>query len=137
VHRYGINAGSPNAEVAQDFLRFLLSEEMQEEVADSGLLYPLTRASFRSMIESDLNGLEENMRRDYDDFDYVEKLDYPALIKEAEDYVDEIAYIVVQKPYYRTIIREVAKEFFLDRISAEEAARRMSDRVGLYLKEQG
>jgi hypothetical protein len=31
----------------------------------------------------------------------------------------------------------VAKQFFLDQISAEEAARQMSDKVGLYLKERG
>jgi len=33
--------------------------------------------------------------------------------------------------------REVAKQFFLDQITAEEAARQMADKVGLYLKEQG
>jgi hypothetical protein len=65
------------------------------------------------------------------------ELDFPALISEAEGTVDQIAYIIIEKPYYRTIIREVAKQFFLDQISAEEAARQMSDKVSLYLKEQG
>jgi hypothetical protein len=64
------------------------------------------------------------------------EMDIPALIIEAEKTIDQIAYIIIQKPYYRTIIREVAKQYFLDQISAEEAARQMSDKVGLYLKEQ-
>jgi hypothetical protein len=63
-------------------------------------------------------------------------LNFPALISEAEGVADQVAYFIMPKPYYNTIIREVAKQFFLGQISAEEASRQMSDKVGLYLKEQ-
>ena len=132
---YGVNAGSPRADAAQNFLRFLLSEEGQEEMKNkdpgdfNGFYLPVNRAVFRSLIDQDLERVQASNRE--------LKHDFPALRKEAEDTIDQIAYIIKEKPYYRTIIREVAKEFFLDQISAEEAARQMSDKVGLYLKEQG
>jgi len=132
-----VNAGSAKAEIAQDFLRFLLSEEAQGKMASrdislNGFMFPVNRAVFRSLVESDLERIQTSVNT----FDAVE-MDIPGLIKEAEEIVDQIAYIIYRKPYYQTIIREVAKEFFLDKISAEEAARQMSDKVGLYLKEQG
>jgi len=137
--RYGVNADSPNAEVAQDFLRFLLSEEEQEEIVyknyeDSGGIHngfyiPVSRAAFRNMVDRDLERVKAWNRNVV--------LDKPPLIKEAEDAVDEIAYIIMEKPYHETIIFDLAKQFFLGEISAEEAARQMSDKVGLYLKELG
>jgi len=132
---YGVNAGSVRTETAQDFLRFLLSEEGQDKMVNrnprqpNGFVYPINRAVFRDMIESDLERIQASI-------DTVE-IDIPTLINEAEETVDQIAYIIIEKPYYRTIIREVAKQYFLDQISAEEAAQQMSDKVGLYLKEQG
>ena len=136
VAHYGVNAGSPRAEAAQDFLRFLLSEEAQEKMLGSsvhigayGFRLPVNRAVFRGMVERDLERIQGSAG--------TVGLDFPGLIGEAEGTVDQIAYIVIEKPYYRTIIRSVAKDFFLDGISVEEAARQMSDKVGLYLKEQG
>jgi len=139
--RYGVNAGSPNAEAAQDFLRFLLSPETQEDMVykeqlhldrsgvHNGFLIPINRAAFRGMAERDL----ERVRT----WDRELVIDIPARVEEAEEKVDQVAYIIIERPYYRTIIYETAKAFFLDEISAEEAARQMSDKVGLYLKEQG
>jgi multiple sugar transport system substrate-binding protein len=144
---YSVNAGSPKAEMAQDFLRFLLSEEAQDEMIDKksgwfkerkGLGLPINRAVFRGMIERDL----ERIQKDFDLSTYTIELDFLELISEAEetvdqvDQVDEVAYFIRGNPKCITIIKEAAKEFFLDKITAEEAARRMSDRVGLYLKEQ-
>jgi ABC-type glycerol-3-phosphate transport system substrate-binding protein len=130
---YGVNAGSPDAEAAGDFLRFLLSEDGQytmsfrDGTGDFNL--PLNRAVFRNLVESDLERIQASISNTTD-------LDFPVLIKEAEEAVDQIAYTIIPKPYYNTIIREVAKQYFLGEISAEEAARQMSDKVDLYLKEQ-
>jgi ABC-type glycerol-3-phosphate transport system substrate-binding protein len=128
---FGVNAGGPNVETAQDFLRFLLTEEAQNSILKSNLdiLFPINRAVFRSMVMSDLEFVQGMLS--------TVELDYPSLLKEAEDIVDDIAYCIIPKPYYRTIIRAVARDFFLDQITAEETARQMSDKVGLYLKEQG
>jgi ABC-type glycerol-3-phosphate transport system substrate-binding protein len=128
---YGVNAGSPMAGEAQDFLLFLLSEEAQMRMAETNPMngLPFNRAAFRHVIEKDLERVQATMPNILD-------LDFPTLVKEAEETVEQIAYFIIQKPYYRTIIREVAKEFFLDQISAEAAARQMSDKVSLYLKEQ-
>ena len=137
---YGVNAGSPRAEAAQDFLRFLLSPEIQEEITHkppppgshithNGFYIPVNRAAFRNMMDRDLQRAQAH-RRDLE-------LDFPALMKEAEDNIDQIAYFITEKPYYRTIIYKVARQYFLDEISAEEAAKQMSDKVGLYLKELG
>jgi ABC-type glycerol-3-phosphate transport system substrate-binding protein len=132
---YGVNAGSPKAETAQDFLRFLLSEEGQDIMMNKnplepyGIVFPINRAVFRDMMERDLERVQAKID--------TARMDMPGLIGEAEETVDQIAFIIIDKPYYRTIIRKVAKEFFLDEISAEEAARQMSDKIGLYLKEQG
>jgi ABC-type glycerol-3-phosphate transport system substrate-binding protein len=131
---YSVNAGSPKAEAAMDFLKFLLSEDCQRKMlpkdnGPNGFLLPVNRAVFRDLIESDLERIQKAIR--------TVEMDIPELIDEAEETVDEVAYFIIPKPYYNTIIREVAKEFFLDQISAEEAARQMSDKVGLYLKEQG
>jgi len=139
---YGVNAGSERAETAQDFLRFLLTEEGQKSmmsmgmVLDNGFAFPINRAVFRSMIERDLERIKKDFERVKTDTSTVE-MDIPALINEAEETVGEVAYIIIEKPYYNTIIREVAKQFFLDQISAEEAAMQMSNKVGLYIKEQG
>jgi len=133
---YGVNAGSAKTEVALDFLRFLLSKEGQNKMwlkdGTGGFALPLNRSVFRNMVESDLERIQTSVNASN-----TFEIDIPSLIKEAEGTVDQIAYIIYQKPYYNTIIREVAKQFFLDQISAEEAARQMSDKVGLYLKEQG
>jgi len=134
IDRYGVNAGSPNAEAAQDFLRFLVSAEGQDamvskEAGDyNGFMLPLNRAEFRGVIERDLDRVQAGFKE--------LELDIPALINEAEETIDRIAYFIILKPYYGSIIRETAKAFFLDEISAEEAAKQMSDKVGLYLKEQ-
>ena len=144
--RYGVNAGSPRAEAAQDFLRFLLSAEGQEKMvcteqyyAESqhfnGFYIPLNRAEFRGMVGRDLDRIQESLKERIPPSDSVLVID--ELVNEAEGAVDRIAYIITERPYYRTIIREAAKQFFLDEISAEDAARQMSDKVGLYLKEQG
>ena len=133
---YGVNAGSLKAETAQDFLRFLLSEEGQDIMVNrnpfeppNGIVYPINRAAFRGMVEDGLDSIQAS--------DKELELDFPALINEAEETADQVAYIIIEKPYYRTIIREVAKDFFRDEISAEDAAKQMSDKVRLYLMEQG
>jgi ABC-type glycerol-3-phosphate transport system substrate-binding protein len=145
--RYGVNAGSAHAEAAQDFLRFLLSEEGQEKMVfteqdyvdrganHNGFFIPINRAAFRGMAERDLERIQESLKEQIPPSDSV--LEIGGLVKEAEGAIDEISYIITEKPYHRTIIFEAAKQFFLDQISAEEAARQMSDKVGLYLKEQG
>jgi ABC-type glycerol-3-phosphate transport system substrate-binding protein len=139
VDLYGVNAGSPNAEAALDFLRFLISEEGQEAMMpldpyqDNSFLLPINRALFRSRVESSLDHIKAFNQSSLAE---LEELDYPALIKEAEEMVDQIAYLIIPKTDYRYLINQVAAQYFQDQISAEEAARQMADKVGLYLKEQ-
>ena len=137
--RYGVNAGSSNTEAAQDFLKFLLSPEIQEEMVYkpmldpksifNGFFLPVNRAAFRGMAERDLERVRTWNRE--------LEMDIPALVKEAEERADQVAYIYIEKPYHRTIIFEAARDYFTGEISAEEAARQMSDKVSLYLKELG
>ena len=133
VPLYSVNAGSLKAEAAQDFLKFLLTEECQREMLPkdlfTGFLLPVNRAVFRDLIEKDLDRIQKAIT--------MVEMDIPGLIDEAEETVDEVAYFIRHKPYYHTIIRKVALQYFLDQITAEEAARQMSNKVGLYLKEQG
>jgi len=140
ISLYGVNARSPNTEAAQDFLRFLLSEEVQEAMMPkeplfvNNFAFPINRAVFRGGIEKSLDHIKAYNQSS---IEQLEELDYLVLISEAEEIVDQIAYIIMEKPYYKTTIGEVAIQYFLDKITAEEAARQMSDKVGLYLKEQG
>lgn len=129
---YAINAGSPNAELAKDFLQFLLSEEAQEAMlatgSSGGFQIPINRAAFRNLLEKDLEKIQNSNRN--------LKLDVPSLIGEAEKTINEIAFIIPEKPYYRTIIRETASQFFLGKTTAKEAAKQMANKMDLYLKEQ-
>ena len=143
--KYGVNARSPKAEMAQDFLRFLLSEEAQDEMVDKksgwfkeqkGLNLPVNRAVFRGMIERDLERIQTDLDRVTSAYT-IEQLDFPELINEAEETVDQVDQIEYSGKPYLPIIREVAKQYFMDKISAEEAVMQMSNKVGLYLKEQG
>ena len=128
---YAVNAGSPNAQAAQEFLQFILSEETQAAMAvDANATdIPINRAAFRTLVEKDLERVQISNRS--------LTLDLPTLIEEAESKVDEIAYIAQEKPYYDTIIKDTASQFFLGQISADEAAEQMANKVDLYLKEQG
>jgi len=138
---YGVNAGSPNAEAAQVFLRFLLTEEGQDKMQISEIKHfglPVNRTVFRDAIERDLDRiLPSYIVSEHGVPTITPELDFPALINEAEEHVNQIAYIIIEKPYYRFAVFEPARAFFLNEISAEEAARQMSDKVGLYLKELG
>ena len=134
ISSYGVNAGSPNVEAAQDFLKFLLSQEAQEvmisvNALENGFFYlPVNRGAFRSLIEKDL---EERFSHDPG----IE-IDVPSLVDEAEKAIKDVAYILPHKSYYDTIIKKTAEQFFLGNISAEEAVKQMANKVDLYLKEQ-
>ena len=72
-----------------------------------------------------------------DDGDFGEcKYGISIVVRLSESIVDEIAYIVMEKPYYQSIISDTAAQFFYGNISAQEAARQMANKVDLYLKEQ-
>jgi len=137
---YGVNANSPNKDKAVQFLQYLLSPEMQKMLASSsdpempgnysdGLA--INREAFRQQVEDDLKAIQQETPEEKV---YDEKEKY---ISEAEDRLNQIDKVIIEQAYYEELIYETAREYFMDKITAEEAAQRMADKVGLYLKEQG
>ena len=120
-----INAASPNKGTAWKFIKFLLSKDIQL----IGYSTPMNREAaagyIKNMMESSIGETTQNKEAD-------------KVITEAETILDNLS--DVPNRYRLTGIEKIllkeAKSYFNNEISAEEAAKNMSESVKLYMKEQ-
>ena len=118
---FAINAASKKQRTAWEFLKFLYSEDVQKYFV---VEFPVNRNAFNYFIEHGVRGLNVEMK----------DKDVEQVKADATKLVENIDSATYQTPIH-TIIREIADDYFYNKISAEEAAKKMADKVGLYLKE--
>ncbi len=132
-----INAASPHAQGALDFLRYLLTDEQQRRLAVENRCFPVKQELLERMWQEakeekivdaayEMDGLYYAARPMTDEEEQIfwEMLEYPV-------YYQWVNYI------WDTIIWEEALPFFHGEKPAEETARAIDSRVQLYLDERG
>jgi len=119
---FAINGSSKKQRTAWEFLKFLYSEDVQKYFV---VEFPVNRNAFNYFIEHGVRGLNVEMKDE----------DVEQVKADATKLVENIDSATYQTPIH-TIIIEIADDYFDNKISAEEAAKKIADKVGLYLKEQ-
>ena len=127
---FAINGSSEKQRTAWEFLKFMYSEEAQKHFI---VEFPLNRNAFNDSIESGMELLQADLVRQ--GLSKIENLDVKQVRSNAIKFTENIDSVTYHTPIH-TIIDDISKEYFYDKISAEEAAKKMADKVGLYLKEQ-
>ena len=125
-----INASSEKRRTAWEFMKFMLSEEMQKRL---NVEFPLNRNAFNDRIESWLESFQADLVGQ--GLSKIENLNIEQIKTNALEFVESIDSVGYHTPI-RMIVRDISEEYFYGKISAEEAAKKMADKVGLYLKEQ-
>ena len=124
-----INAASKAKGTAWKFVKFLLSEEMQSYFLEFDD-FAVNRNVMEKEIEQRLTNTEQSEGI----------ADFGISLDEAKKYLNEVFdsmnLVEGSYPAYDEIIRMEAIPFFLEAITAEEAAENMANKVELYLKEQ-
>ena len=119
-----INAASPYKETAWNFVKFLLSEDIQS----TGSSTPVNRKAAENYINKSLNEIISYFGLD---------ADANNLIEESETILDAVDNISNNTPGdIEKIVLKEAKRFFRNEISSEAAAKNMAAGVKLYFKEQ-
>ncbi|MDR0669698.1 MAG: extracellular solute-binding protein [Treponema sp.] len=128
---YAINAGSANKRNAWEFLRFLLSEEVQRSAAFSPSALPLNNQARRAKAETVFSGLFTNP---------AQGETWRELLEQYRDTVEELSdQITCYVPGDTMIDDMIAAElpYFFDRSrTAEEVAAVLHNKVTLYLNER-
>lgn len=135
-----INANSSNREGALEFLKFLLSEEVQTTIEASQSLFPASRRAFSQLAEREIetgaveitylpNGGVHTRTKGAEDLT-VEKA------AEIEAYLENARPLPIQNQPILDIICEEAQDYFDDLKSIEEVVKVIENRVQLYLKEK-
>lgn len=121
-----ISAASDNQEGAWEFLRFVLSDEMQM-MGDQFI--PVSRRVVEKQIELGLAG--ELQTESFETVRITQK-DADKLLR----LIDETEYLSGRDEVIKNIIRDEAAAFFDGAKSAEETARVIQSRVSIYVAEQ-
>jgi len=126
---YGINAASKHHEEAWLFLKFLLSESVQERRA-----MPVNRKVFQKRLDSmygtentfciEINGVTKNVSG----FSAAER---EAILEQINSLnkLDEYNYSI------DNVVQQELERFYQKQVTAEDAAENMQDRIKLYLNE--
>lgn len=126
-----LNANAANRDGAWEFVKFILSDEAQEKLAEKAEL-PVKKSVFKAQMEREI---EDGLSKDVS----VKVFDGP-LTKERADEIEEFLENARALPYKTepilAIIREEAKEYFNGNKSKEQVAEIIENRVQLYLDEQ-
>ena len=121
-----INNRSENKELALEFIRYMLSDEVQ---SSGYLVYtPVNRYAFEQQVdEGFMLYYRGGGERLFEDDSVKERI-----LEKA----DQATIVQVENKQILAILSEVASEYFNGKITVEEAAKQMSQRVSLYLNEQ-
>jgi ABC-type glycerol-3-phosphate transport system substrate-binding protein len=129
---YGINANAKNKRTAWEFLKFLLSNEMQLSTALSPVALPINNAARQEKAELVLSGVFMDRRAPLDDRQREVLQNYTAAV---ETLSDQINGYIFQDQIIMDMISQEVYNFFSGEKTAEEAARTLQNKADLYLNE--
>lgn len=129
-----INANAVNKEGAWEFLRFLLSEEMQVSMPESAIYVPVKKSAYWAVVEEEiLNGPMKN-------YNYKGEIVKDPLSREKAEEIEALLGNVRALPCKTETILEIvleeAQEYFNGVKEIPQVADAVENRVGLYLKER-
>lgn len=129
-----VNANSANREGAWEFLRFLLSEEIQASLPEMDVYLPVKKSAYWTLAEEEiLNGSGKI-------FENKEKPVRDSLLRERAEEVEVILGNVRALPYKTQAILEIVMEeaqaYFDGAKEIPQIAEVIENRVGLYLEER-
>ena len=125
----GISKLRNNTENAKQVLEFLIGTQAQ--VITSGhSIFPINRSVFNTRTRINYS----NLTSDATLLTEVDSTTFAEMMTEKMESIE-----LVSRPNYtvRLLVGEIAEKYFSGQSTAEEAAQEMSNRVSLYLKEQG
>ncbi|EEM13933.1 Extracellular solute-binding protein family 1 [Bacillus pseudomycoides DSM 12442] len=121
----GINAKSPVKKEAWDFLKFLMSDEVQSK----GNAFPINKALYEQQIKT----LKEKGKIEHISGSMINVTESD--IQELEKMVAEISVQSPQSTKIESIIAEESKSYFSGQKSAEDVAALIQNRVTTYINE--
>jgi len=137
---YGINAKSPDRELAWEFLKFLASEEMMSQASLAGL--PVNKAASdaaaRNAIEMSKNvssGKGKISLNNNGQTITLNKLITEEDVKVVQELLEKANKYNEMDAQVLTILQEETKAFFEGGKSAEATAKTIQDRVNIYINE--
>jgi multiple sugar transport system substrate-binding protein len=129
---FAINANSPNKKLAWEFLKFLLSEEMQQTNIQWG--FPVNNAAFiEKTKEGFADGLTDDGRREITKAENIEA--YNAYMACLERFLSVLTYYKLEEPVIDNMVEKEVELFLRGSESAEEAAASLQNKVQIYLNE--
>ena len=129
---FAINANSPNKKLAWEFLKFLLSEEMQQTNIQWG--FPVNNAAFiEKTKEGFADGLTDDGRREITKAESIEA--YNAYMACLERFLSVLTYYKLEEPVIDNMVEKEVELFLRGSESAEEAAASLQNKVQIYLNE--
>lgn len=157
---YGINSNSQNKNTAWEFIKFLLSDEMQESLNLRGL--PVNKEAFLNKTKMSITGelyanaaksggggmrvktsgaAEGGEPKEAPVLEYMTELDeegqkvFDDYVAQVEKYTSQInAFFITDSSIEEAVVGEV-KNFFSSSKTAEEVADALQNRISLYLNE--
>jgi ABC-type glycerol-3-phosphate transport system substrate-binding protein len=129
---YSMNANSQNKGLTWAFLKFLLSDEMQQSANLLG--FPVNHAAFDEKTKTVFtDGLAEDGRRDITKQENIDA--YHAYRECLDGFVSSLRYYPVTDRIINNMVEKEALLVFNGSKSAEEAATTLQNKVQLYLNE--
>ena len=124
-----VNANSPNKELAIDFIRFLISEEMQ---SSPELVYcPVNKKAAQESAKLILGDLQlGGYAPDSFDNDNLEQN-----IAKFDELAERMSVVEFSDVFIRDFVMSEMRRFFLGEVSAEQAAKNLQSKLNTYLKE--
>lgn len=124
-HSFGINYNSKNRDLAWDFIKFMVSSEMQSTPA----VFPINKVALENGFKKDITQiLKEAQLKD------SEKV-ADEYIKRIKSYSEEISSYHFKDVIVEDIVSTEVQSFFDGKSTADETAKKIQQRVSLYFKE--
>jgi multiple sugar transport system substrate-binding protein len=130
---YGINENSANKRTAWEFLKFLLSDEMQTSANLSPLSLPINNFARAQKAEAMVSGAYFGMGDD--ELDETQRVILENYTNVIESFSDQINVFVIRDSIVDDMIASEVGYFFDGTKTADEVARTLQNRVELYLNE--
>ncbi|MEN6390170.1 MAG: extracellular solute-binding protein [Syntrophomonas sp.] len=128
---FAINNASPNKTTAWEFLKYLLSDEMQSSPALPG--FPVNRAALKQKVERETNEFLQNTSISQSKEKRIELMQKYADFQEVM--TRELNTCPYRDPRITRIVKEEAHPFFSGKAPAETVAQTIQNKVNIYLKE--
>jgi len=129
---YGMNANSPNKELAWAFLKYLLSEEMQQSSNIMG--HPVHNEAFIDRTKKHFaDSIADDGRRIITKTDMIAA--YNDYMQCLDGFIGSLSYYPVTDWVIRNMVEKEVRQVFDGTKTAEEAATALQNRVQLYLNE--